>query len=163
MATLIRRATFADIIAIRRIATITWTQTYQHIIPQDIQAIFLQRNYSDHAMRNRLERSLLLVAETDGEINGFANFFSSKVDVEEAELGAIYILPEWQSKGIGTQLLHKGIEELSGVKRLFVDVEKDNLKGYTFYSSKGFVVIKEYEEQFHGHKLKLLKMVLGLS
>lgn len=159
----VRQATFDDFIAIRLVASASWTLTYKHIIPIDTQAVFLQKNYSDNAMRNRLERSLLLVSETDGVLNGFANFFPSNKDVTEAELGALYVLRESQANGIGTELLKAGIGELIGIKQLFVDVEKGNLSGIGFYRSKGFIVVTEYVEQFHGHKLNLLRMVLDIK
>jgi GNAT superfamily N-acetyltransferase len=163
MATVIRRATFNDIGDIQMIAKITWAQTYQQIIPLGIQEAFLQKNYSDVAMRNRLDRSVVLVAESDGDIIGFANFFRSEQNAEEAELGAIYILPEVQSKGAGGKLLKAGIEELGRVNRLFVVVEKDNIIGCRFYNSQGFVSVNEFEEQLDGHILKLIKMVLEIS
>ncbi|WP_246079367.1 GNAT family N-acetyltransferase [Paenibacillus piri] len=147
MATIIRKATFNDIAEKQMVAKITWDQTYRGIIPQQIQDDFLQKNYSDIAMKNRIERSVLLVAVIDGMVNGFANFSPSKQNAEEAELGAIYIFPEAQSQGIGGKLMNKGIEELSGIKRLFVVVEKENIIGRRFYNSKGFVFVNEFEEQ----------------
>jgi GNAT superfamily N-acetyltransferase len=159
----IRRATSNDIVAIQNIAKVTWAQAYEGIIPLDIQKTFLLNNYSEIAMRNRLDRSVIFVAEKDGMIYGFANFFALKQSADEAELGAIYILPELQFQGVGGNLLNAGIDELKGIRRLFVVVEKENIKGFKFYDSKGFVFVNVYEEQLHGHTLKLVKMVLEIS
>jgi len=56
---------------------------------------------------------------------------------EEAELGAIYILPIIQSQGIGSQLLIAAIKELSGIKNLYVVVEIETL------SVIGFIILKD--------------------
>ncbi|SEC40732.1 GNAT family N-acetyltransferase [Paenibacillus sp. GP183] len=160
MGTIIRRMIVDDIPMLQQVAKTTWNKTYEGIIPSHIQEAFLQRNYSETAMKNRMDRSVVFVADIAGKIKGFANFFRSKEHVEEAELGAIYILPEKQSQGIGSQLLNAGIEELSGIKSLFVVVERENTIGKRFYASKGFVTLNEFEEQLDGHTLKSLKMVL---
>ncbi|MCZ8516627.1 GNAT family N-acetyltransferase [Paenibacillus filicis] len=162
MGALIRRMTLNDIPTLQKVARTTWNNTYNGIIPTHIQEAFLQRNYSETAMRNRMDRSLVFVAEIDGEVRGFANFFRSKQDYDEAELGAIYILPEMQSQGIGGQLLTTGIEALSGIKRLFVVVEKENSTGKRFYNSKGFLILNEFTERLDEHTLTLVKMVLTI-
>ncbi|TXK70071.1 GNAT family N-acetyltransferase [Paenibacillus sp. N3.4] len=104
----------------------------------------------------------MLVAESAGEIKGFANFFPSKQNIEEAELAAIYILPEVQSQGLGGKLLSKGIQELGGLKTLFGVVEKENRIGRRFYESKGFKYVNEFVEKLQGHVFKSIKWYLRL-
>ncbi|SFM29612.1 Ribosomal protein S18 acetylase RimI [Paenibacillus sp. 1_12] len=162
MRTQIRRMIVEDIPMLQQVAKTTWNTTYEGIIPLHIQETFLQRNYSETDLKNRMERSVVFVADVGGEVKGFANFSRSKNKREEAELGAIYILPELQSQGIGGQLLHAGIENLSGIKFLTVVVEKENIIGIRFYKSKGFVALNEFEEQLDGHTLKLEKMILAI-
>lgn len=57
-------------------------------------------------------------------------------------------------------LLNEGIQSLSGVKEIYVDVEKDNTIGKTFYERKGFQIVKEYDDNFNGHILRTVRMVL---
>lgn len=106
-----------------------------------------------------MERSLLLVAEIAERVVGFANFSPVNKD-GKAGLGAIYIYPEYQGKGIGSALLEHGIKELDGVKEIFVDVEKDNKLGRSFYEVKDFEVVREFDDDFDGHILKTVEMVL---
>jgi ribosomal protein S18 acetylase RimI-like enzyme len=75
----------------------------------------------------------------------------------------MYISPDVQSQGIGSQLLYTGIEGLSGIKSLFVVVEKENLIGRRFYDAKGFLALNEFEEHLDGHTLQLVKMVLRIN
>jgi ribosomal protein S18 acetylase RimI-like enzyme len=157
----IREMKHEDIKQVQNVAKTTWNSTYEGIIPLEIQENFLKSAYNDERMKQRLERSVLFVAEVESEIVGFANFSEVKED-GTAELGAIYLYPDQQNKGIGTALLQKGIEELEGVKEIYINVEKENKIGKTFYEAKSFEVVKEFDDDFDGHILKTVRMVLKL-
>ncbi|PWW26868.1 hypothetical protein DFO73_10931 [Cytobacillus oceanisediminis] len=57
-------------------------------------------------------------------------------------------------------MLQKGIDDLYGIKEIYINVEKDNKIGKTFYEAKGFEVVKEFDDEFDGHTLKTVRMVL---
>lgn len=144
---------------VQDVAKTTWNATYEGIIPLEVQENFLKSAYSDEMMKRRLERSHLFVALYNEKIVGFANF--SPVNEEgKTELGAIYVDPEYQSKGIGSALLQKGITNFDNVKEIYINVEKDNKIGLTFYQAKGFQLVKEFDDEFDGHILKTIRMVL---
>ncbi|ARD47070.1 GNAT family N-acetyltransferase [Sporosarcina sp. P33] len=144
---------------VQDIALESWRATYEGIIPREIQDDFLRVAYSDEMMESRLAGSHVFVAEVAGEVVGFADF--SPVDeTGRTELRAIYFYPQHQGKGMGTALLRKGIEELGGVKEIVVEVEKENIVGKQFYEAKGFKPIREYVDDFAGHSLKTVQMVL---
>src|SRR5699024_2114 len=96
-----------------------WHDTYEGIIPIDIQDKFIDLAYSDDMMAKRLNGSLLLVAEIGTAIIGFANF-SFLNDAKETELNAIYLLNHAQGCGVGSALLKRAISELSGVKTIIL-------------------------------------------
>ncbi|WP_106495727.1 GNAT family N-acetyltransferase [Lentibacillus sp. Marseille-P4043] len=156
---LVRNMEREDIPHVQHVAKTSWNSTYDGIIPREIQDDFLQVAYNDDRMKKRLAGSYLYVVDVEGEIVGFANF--SPVNEEgKAELGAIYLLPEYQGNGMGTALLKKGITELKDIKEIFISVEKDNEIGKRFYEAKGFDVISEFDDSFDGHILKTIRMVL---
>lgn len=155
----IRKAHLEDIKQVQDVAKTSWNATYEGIIPLDVQENFLNTAYNDERMKQRIERSILFVAEIEDKIVGFANFSPVRVD-GKAELGAIYLYPEVQGKGIGSALLQKGIYDLEGIKEIYINVEKDNNIGKTFYEAKGFKVVKEFDEELDGHILKTVRMVL---
>lgn len=159
MAATIRTMHYEDIQQVQEVAKKSWNATYEGIIPLEIQEKFLNTAYNDERMKQRLERSFIFVAEVDGNIVGFANF-SPVSDEGKAELGAIYLYPEYQGKGIGSTLLQQGINDLNGIKEIYINVEKDNQIGKNFYDAKGFQVVKEFDDDFDGHILKTVRMVL---
>jgi predicted N-acetyltransferase YhbS len=161
MSILIREMKPKDIEAVQRVARESWKTTYSGIIPMEIQESFLRSAYSDGMMHKRLEVSSLYVAEESGEVVGFANFSTVKQG-NIAELGAIYLLPEYHGEGIGTALLQEGIKNLKGAQSLIADVEKENKSGVTFYEAKGFQAHSEFDDNLDGLVTKMLRMVLSL-
>lgn len=155
----IRKMKLSDISSVQAIAKKTWNATYEEIIPSAIQEKFLNAAYSDASMEHRVINSLLLVAEVEGKVVGFANYSPADSD-GKAELGAIYIDPANQGSGIGTAFLKEGISRLEGVKEVYINVERDNEIGHTFYNAKGFQVVDVFDDDFDGHILKTLLMVL---
>ena len=159
MELLIRPMTVQDIRSVQYVATTCWHETYKEMIPLDVQNRFLQRAYNDTMMAQRIQNSIVLVAEKGNEVVGFANFTPLN---EEAvsELAAIYILPDAQGLGVGSALLQSGMEQLSGLKTIELTVEKENERGKQFYFSKGFRIVSEFEEDFDGHSLQSIRMEL---
>ncbi|WP_438313019.1 N-acetyltransferase family protein [Sporosarcina sp. FA9] len=159
MSFIIRTMIKEDIEKVQDVAKRSWNATYDGIIPHSVQEKFLNSAYSDEMMGKRLKGSFLFVAEMENEVVGFANFTPVN-DAWQSELSAIYLYPHCQGKGIGTALLEKGIKRLEDIKEIYINVEKENVVGRTFYEAKGFKTIKEYDDNFDGHILKTVRMRL---
>lgn len=157
----IRKMEKKDTKQVQHIAKTSWNATYEGIIPREIQERFLKVAYSDEMMVRRLKHSIMFVAEEDGKVVGFANY-SPVIENGKTELTAIYLYPAYQGKGIGTALINKGITSLRNVKEIYINVERDNKIGTTFYEAKGFEVISEFDDDFDGHILKTIQMVLSV-
>ncbi|MBF6634403.1 MAG: GNAT family N-acetyltransferase [Planococcus sp. (in: Bacteria)] len=159
---MIRTGTSADIASVQEIAKVSWNDTYAGIIPSTVQQSFLDKSYSTPMMEMRLKRTIILLAEHEGQPVGFANF--TKVDEDgDAELIAIYMKPEFQRSGYGKQLLNSGLSYLLNGNQLFVYVESENSKGRNFYEANGFELLEEFEELFEGHPLQTAKYVYNLK
>lgn len=156
---IIRKMVKQDTKKVQDVARKSWSATYEGIIPFEIQENFLESAYNDEMIEKRLSSSFLFVAEVENNIVGFANFSPVK-NKGEAELGAIYLYPEHQGKGIGTALLYEGIKNLDGVREIYINVEKENKIGKTFYEVKGFKTFEEFDDDFDGHTLRTVRMVL---
>lgn len=159
---MIRTGTAQDIAAVQEIAHVSWNDTYQDIIPVNIQQSFLDKSYSVPMMEMRLKKTILLLAEHEGEPIGFANF--TKLDDDgDSELIALYLKPEHQRNGYGKKLLDSGLTYLLDGSNLFVYVECENKKGRSFYEANGFEFLEEFEELFEGHPLQTAKYVYNLK
>lgn len=153
----IRTMQLEDTPQVQKVAKLSWNATYDAIIPVDVQERFLKNAYSGDMMSRRIQNSVMLIAEQEGVVVGFANF-SRVNEAGESELAAIYLIPDAQGQGIGTALLLKGINILDDAKIIVLTVEAANHIGKTFYEAKGFTVIDEFEEDFDGHTLQSIRM-----
>src|SRR5690625_3050875 len=150
-----------DIKEVQDVAQKSWKATYNGIIPAEIQQNFLKMTYSYEMMEHRLNQSLILIAEVNDRVVGFANY-SPVNDAGDVELSAIYIYPDYQGIGIGTSLLKEGIKRLEAAKEIYVNVEKENEIGKNFYQTYGFKLVEAFDDDFDGHILKTLRMVLEI-
>lgn len=161
MDTCIREMTKSDIPIVQDIARESWHDTYEGIIPVDIQDRFLNSAYHRRNMKRRLKQSHIFVAEVKGKVVGFANYSPVSKD-RSVELGAIYLYPAYQGQGLGTKLLIAGVEKLKPEK-IYLYVEKNNVKGMRFYQARGFKKVKEFEDELYGHPLQTVQMVLEIN
>ncbi len=152
----IREAVEADIPAIREVARISWEATYAESLPEQTRAAFIRHSYSDSALTNSLFRAgrdeWFWVVEnlTNNSLVGFAEVVLRNGFPPDAELTRIYLLPEWQAKGIGSALLEVIIETLLLLEedlkppRLKLTVHVDNAPAIRFYERRGFRLSREF-------------------
>nr|WP_281183675.1 N-acetyltransferase [Bacillus marinisedimentorum] len=156
-----RPMTASDIDGVYKVAKETWRDTYRDIIPKEVQDEFLDFAYSREMLEKRMKASTMLVADQGETVIGYIQI-TRKNSGSSAELDAIYILPGYQHVGIGSRMLTEGIKRLNA-NTLSVVVEKENKKGRMFYEGKGFIPVKEFEEEFLGYRLNSLEMMLKIK
>ncbi|MBU1144596.1 MAG: GNAT family N-acetyltransferase [Firmicutes bacterium] len=116
----------------------SWIETYTGLFPEEI---------IDHLS---LERSIQIakdhpentyIAIVDGKIVGFSSYLEARDDDSEnsGEIVAVYVLKDYQGKGIGKRLMKVCYQELSHFKKILLWVLKSNLKAIRFYESEKFI------------------------
>lgn len=149
---MIRRAVLEDIPAIRLIATITWAQAYESMIPKEIQDEYIKNNYSEEELVERIKNSEMIVATEDELIIGYANY---QIEDGIVYLLAIYVLPTSQRSGVGSMLLNYLCKENKmKADKIIVEVEVGNDMAEQFYLSHGFVKGEFGYGEIMGHPLK---------
>lgn len=150
--------TSKDITHVQIIARETWLKTYDNIIPQEIQMQFLDRTYSEMMLMKRMEKTIMLIAESDGIPIGFANF--TMIDQDgDSELTAMYILPAYQHSGYGKQLIETALVKLNSAKQLFIYIDQENYLGRKFYEKQGFQLVDTFSETFEGYPVETAQYV----
>ncbi|MDQ4129261.1 MAG: GNAT family N-acetyltransferase [Actinomycetota bacterium] len=127
----IRDAQSDHLRAVQRVVQTTWYHTYGDSIPERVRKEFLSRAYSADSLRLRMDSDVFVVALQSGNIVGFAGFHTGTEDT--VELGAIYVLPGMQARGIGGRLLAAGITRFASGTRCVLRVERDNTSALRFY------------------------------
>ncbi|MEK5068663.1 GNAT family N-acetyltransferase [Sporosarcina sp. FSL K6-1508] len=157
----IRKATLSDAKGIAKVHVDSWKSTYINIIPDEFLETLSYDQRTDLWNRNiSKEGNYVFVAENnEREIVGFADCGKrdgNNVD-NSGDLTSIYLLEEYQGRGVGKQLLKQLVlqfEEL-GFNRVFVEVLEDNKTRY-FYEYYGANLLESEKTTIAGTELNLL-------
>lgn len=136
-----------DVYGIRSVQKVTWLATYPNeqlgISKEDI-ALRFAKDDTDEGKQWMEERKKTFsdpnvhtwVAKEDQTVVGFC--VASKQE-EFNQIEAIYLLPEYQGKGVGKQLMERALIWLGGKKDIVVHVAFYNEQAINFYKNAGFV------------------------
>jgi len=141
----IHTATPDDAQAIVEVRRSTWLCTYTNekagITRKDIEdKINLQtlEEESERARKTIVENPSIktFVAKDNDKVVGILVVIKGE---EINRIGQLYVLSEYQGKGIGTQLMEKGLEWLGNDKDIEFEVATYNTNAINFYKKFGFV------------------------
>jgi GNAT superfamily N-acetyltransferase len=166
--TTIRPATERDAAGIAKVYVDTWRSTYAAVLPH---RVLLGMSYERETrqwswiIRNdAAAQSVIVATEADHGVVGFASFgparrshrpaagpFAGEEDAKVGEVYALYVLPDFQERGIGRLLLAAAFAALVG-KRCgcgFLWALRDNHSRY-FYERVGGKLVAERRERLWG-------------
>ncbi|MGI6358589.1 MAG: GNAT family N-acetyltransferase [Bacillota bacterium] len=154
----IRRASKSDIQGIQRVAEVTWRSAYDGVLRPDTVDNVLAEFYSEDSLKHSLEHPavVFLVAEDNEQVVGFIQALP-RPGKTDYELTRLYILPEYQRRGIGRQLQLNVEQQLDG-RRLWVLVEQDIRGAIAFFHALGFTGQRTLELPIFGETLPFLEM-----
>ena len=151
----IRRATLEDAAALSDVAERAFVRAFGHLYPPADLARFLQDSYSvgQHVKYLSDPKCAMWLVERDGEALGYAlagrpcTLPHADVRPEDGELKRIYLLPEAQGGGIGSQLIQTAFDwlEQDGPTTLWIGVYSQNFGAQRFYERLGFTKVGNYE------------------
>lgn len=144
---LIRKSIPDDVYGIREVQRITWLNTYPNlkegITIEDVKAKFELDKIPEGKMQIEERKKkygdksvCTWVIEDENKIIGFCVAHKKK-DFNRVE--AIYVLPNYQGKGLGKLLINKAFDWLGNNKKIFINVVSYNDKAINFYKSFGFI------------------------
>ncbi len=126
----------------------TYVDAFGHSFQPDDLDAHLTANLSENTFKEFLSRDAILVAVDDEIIIGFVQFgqaegYDEIISDHDWTIKRLYVLRDYQNKGIGSQLMHKTLDVMkeNTVKRVFLDVWEHNPGAIRFYQRFGFEVI----------------------
>ena len=119
---MIRPGRDEDRLALGRVYSEAWKSAYRGIVPDFfLDSLTDEKAAPPHGAANGKN---CLVYEEDGTVAGLVNFGPGRDagDEDKAEIRSIYILPEFQSGGIGSRLFKSAQDALrqAGYAKLFL-------------------------------------------
>jgi GNAT superfamily N-acetyltransferase len=143
---IIEKPVIEDVKGIQAVLYETWLDTYPNreagITKEDIEERFKMRfSVEELAKREKSIRMLtsemlFLAAKEDGRVVGICRAIRQE---NVNQLGAIYVLPDYQRQGIGHAFWKRVAEFLGPEKDIIVNVVVYNEKAINFYKKVGFV------------------------
>lgn len=134
----IRDATPSDIETIRKLLITTWHATYDDLFGADEVRRITEAWHSPDRLGDQVAQpgTAFLVATRGRTIVGTA--FAHMTGGEDAEIGRLYVHPDWQGCAIGAKLLDALIGRLREARRFRLEVEPRNHAAIRFYRRHGF-------------------------
>lgn len=157
----IRKANLEDAKGIAKVHVDSWRTTYKHILPKDFlqKLSYDQRTNSWNQNLSEEDNTIFVAENSDGEIIGFGTCGKRETNHvnHSGDLTSIYLLEEYQGKGIGKQLMEQLFTHFNklGFNRVFVEVLEDN-KTRFFYEYYGAELLKTEKIKIAGFVLNLL-------
>lgn len=144
----LRTATRSDLPAIRNVAAASLAASYDHFLDEELREEAVQTWYGDPAdgdeggLAGNIEDddSVVVVAEVEGEVVGFAQSFLVEGADTVGRIEWIHVDPDHRGSGLGTKLLERVESELTeaGAGRLEGRVLEENAEGKSFYAEHGY-------------------------
>lgn len=142
----------------------TWLNTYPNkevgVTLEDIEDRFKDkltsegvRKYEDR-IKNQPSNQRILVARLNDKIVGVCVLIKHK---DMNELRAIYVLPEFQGKGVGMALWYSSHSFFDKKKDIVLEVATYNTKAIDFYTKLGF---KDTGKRFFNERFRMKSGVL---
>ena len=158
-----RRAESDDALAISETHRVAWRHAYAGLIPyRTLMAMVERRSYTWWQKAIRGSTSIL-VLEVDKVIAGYATLGLNRARSlpQEGEIYELYLKPEYQGIGLGSQLFGEARRLLRslGCKGMVVWTLEENERAVNFYIALGGVDLAEGSEIFDERPLKKLAFV----
>ena len=160
---LVRKANKEDYLDIANIHFTSWNLAYSSLLPKSYIA---QENDLSHKMKMWKEviahpnasiwiahpNASIWIAYDSRDSDNYTNlgFIACFNKGNNYEITALYVLPEYQRLGIGSQLMHVALNNIHDINSsLSLWVLRDNVSAVSFYKKHGFVNSKEINEELY--------------
>jgi diamine N-acetyltransferase len=141
----IRNAGVADIPLLRTLAQTIWRACYPAIISIEQIEFMLEWMYSEEQIRGEMDRGVAWEIIELGE-QGPIGFISYQLEADSrVKLNKLYILPDFQRRGIGRHAMSHVLERARslGGTSVWMQVNKRNHAAVAAYQRAGFAIDKE--------------------
>lgn len=142
----IKTAAKEDIHIIQDIAHKTWPISYADMISQAQIEYMLDMMYNDQTLHNQMESGHeFYILEIENNSVGFAGIEPLKKE-SYIFIHKLYVLPSFQGKGIGKELVNYviGLASEWNLKEVRLNVNRTN-KAVQFYIKNGFEILKSLD------------------
>ena len=137
----------------------SWQESYAGIVDADYLSKLTLDGCEEKAFR---WRDNLLVAKDGTRVVGFVGYGTARGEDGSGEVFALYVLREYQKRGIGYALMLRALDELRDCRVVVLWALKENKKALRFYERIGFEPDGAEKEIVLGTPVKGVRMAMEL-
>ena len=153
----IERAAAQDVPTIKEVLRAAWHDTYASLLPKAaIESITSQWHAPELLTEQIQNPEIYFAIARDGAV--VAGVITARKQDDAIVVGRLYVLPQYQRRGIGRQLLESSYGAFRGAQRVRLTVEAENRKGVSFYAKQGFRETARISEEVAGARLENVVM-----
>ena len=137
----------------------SWQESYRGIVDDGYLDRMTLAQTEEKAFR---WRDNIFVAKDGEHVVGFVGYGQARGDEGAGEIFALYVLEEYQKRGIGYALMRRALDELAGCRVVYLWAFKDNAKALRFYERVGFRLDGTEKEIVLGSPVKGVRLTMEL-
>lgn len=138
------RAQVIDAEEIKKLLFETWTKTYTDVYSPEAIKIITSEWHSIELLTKQIQDSdnFFSISKDGDKIIAMCNARITH-DGTIINIQRLHVLPSYQRKGIGSQLIQEAIKAFPGAVGIDLEVERRNRQAYAFYRKHGFKEVGE--------------------
>ena len=135
----------------------SWQESYRGMVDQGYLDRMTLAQTEEKAFR---WRDNILVAKDGERVVGFVGYGPASGEEGTGEIFALYVLEEYQRRGIGYALMREALSRLEGCRVVVLWALKENDKAIRFYERVGFLPDGGEKEITLGAPVKGIRMTM---
>lgn len=160
----IHHAKTDEVYQIKALLSRTWVDSYREFLPEEIIRLATSTWHSPENLHREIVNPNVYfgLAKNDArEIVGLATaVMHSETTIY---LTRLYVDPQAQRQGIGSRLLQAVIQHYPQASTMRLEVERNNVKGSSFYRKQGFTEISRKEIMIADTPITVIEMQWSIS
>lgn len=154
---IIRQAEEKDVLEIKKLLGIVWDNTYKEIIPKKIIEEIKSNWHKLENLKAQIKNKKKIIFNVAEENSEIIAILTASLKDNICNLSRLYILPNFQKRGIGKKLLDNLIitNKFTEIK---LKVEEENYNAIKFYENQGFIKIGKTKDKIMDFELKTIIM-----
>ena len=137
----------------------SWQESYAGMVDADYLARMTLEGCEEKAFR---WRDNIFVAKDGARVVGFVGYGKARGEEGAGEVFALYVLEEYQHRGVGYALMQRALDELAGCRVVVLWALKENRKALRFYKRVGFRLDGAEKEIVLGAPVRGVRMTMEL-